>query len=269
MTSPGRGPMLNAAERLLAAAAATRAVGLSVFGRMPADLQQLVLEDHRDVSVESGHRFMGRDQPAPHRTGLVVSGLLRMYVEAPDGRQINFRYASAGYFLGAAATVGGAPAHVSAGVEAVTPSRVLFLNQERLRALAHSEAAVGWALLEQMAAYQRDLLHMFAGTAFGSIRQRVAMHLLNLATSDVQDGASTSNVGNELSAPVTQQSLADAVGTTRRPVARALAELLDCGAIRTQRNRIVLLNPELLAAETQATGVSLEPEESPGELREA
>jgi CRP/FNR family transcriptional regulator, cyclic AMP receptor protein len=255
-------------ERLERAAAATRAVGLSVFGRLAPELQERVLHDHRDASVESGHHFMGREQPAPYRTGLVVSGLLRMYVEAPDGRQINFRYAAAGYFLGAAATVGGAPAQVSAGVEAVTPSRVLFLNQERLRALAHSEAAVGWALLEQMATYQRDLLHMFAGTAFGSIRQRVAMHLLNLATTGTTEGRNASEAV-PLSAPVTQQSLADAVGTTTRSVARALAELVDCGAIRTQRSQIILLSPERLAAETQATGVFPAPEESPPELREA
>lgn len=226
--------------------AAARAVDLSVFGKLPPTLLERVLDDRRDVSVDQGYRFMGPDHPPPHRTGLVVTGLLRMYVESLDGRQINFRYAGPGYFLGAATTVGGVPVLVAAGVEAVTAARVLYLNQDRLRALAHAEPDVAWALLHQLAVYQRDLIHVLAGTAFGSIRQRVAMHLLNLGTS---------HPDRPLSAPVTQQSLADAVGTTRETVARALGELRDAGAIATQRNSILLRDPELLAAEAhQATG---------------
>ena len=231
-------------------AAAVRAVRLSVFGRLPQELLDRVLEDCRDVSVAQGHRFMGADHAPPHRTGLVVTGLLRMYVESPDGRQITFRYAGPGYFLGAATTVGDLGLLVSAGVEAVTAARVLYLHQERLRTVARAEAQVAWALLEQMVVYQRDLIHLLAGTAFGSIRQRVAMHLLNLATTGMvrPDGP--------LTAPVTQQSLADAVGTTRETVARALGELRDVGAIATGRNGIVLRDPEVLAAEAhRATGV--------------
>src|SRR5688572_5824105 len=120
----------DATDPAPAAAAAARAVGLSVFGTLPPALLERVLDDHRDVSVEQGYRFMGRDQPAPHRTGLVVSGLLRMYVESPDGRQITFRYAGPGYFLGASSTVGGLNVQVAAGVEAVTAARVLYLNQQ-------------------------------------------------------------------------------------------------------------------------------------------
>ena len=228
--------------------AAERAIGLSVFGKLSPDLRQAVLDDHRDVSVAQGHRFMGADQPAPYRTGLVVAGLLRMFVESPDGRQINFRYAGPGYFLGAAATVGGPPVQVSAGVDAVTPARVLYLNQQRLRHLAQSEATVGWALLEQMVLYQRDLIRVLAGTAFGSIRQRVAMHLLNLGTTHVGAHAAHERAA-PLSAPVSQQALADAVGSTRETVAHALGELRDAGAIATQRNSIVLRDPELLAGE--------------------
>src|SRR5688500_10676356 len=204
------------------AAAAARAAGLSVFGRLPPDLLARVLEDHRDVSVEQGHRFMGRDQPAPHRTGLVVSGLLRIYVESPDGRQITFRYAGPGYFLGASTTVGNLNIQVAAGVEAVTAARVLYLNQERLRALAESEMRVAWALLEQLVLYQRDLVHVLAGTAFGSIRQRAALHLLHLGTGGHAGRAAPQSAAAALLVRVTPEALADAVGPTRGAVAQAL-----------------------------------------------
>ena len=234
-------------------AAAVRAVGLSVFGKLPHELLAHVLDDHRDVRVAQGYRFMGKDMPPPHRTGLVVSGLLRMYVGSTEGRQVSFRYAGPGYFLGAASTVGNNRVPVAAGVEAVTESRVLYLNQERLRALARTEVDVAWALLEQLVTYQRDVIQVLAGTAFGSIRQRVAMHLLTLGSAELP--TSGGKGGGELSAPVSQQSLADAVGTTRETVARALSELRDTGAIETGRERIVLRRPEQLAAEAhQAAG---------------
>ena len=191
----------------------------------------------------AGPPLLGADQPAPYRSGLVVSGLLRMYLESADGRQITDRYAGPGYFLGAATTVAGElDFPPGGGVQAVTAARVLYLNQARLRAAARAEAAVAWALLEQIVQYQLALTRLLAGTAFGSIRQRTAMHLLNLSMAR-PDGA--------LVAPVTQQALADAVGTTRETVARALGELRSVGNIATVRGGVLLRDPERLAAETQ------------------
>jgi CRP/FNR family cyclic AMP-dependent transcriptional regulator len=204
-----------------------------------------VLADCRDTLVPHGNHFLGPDQLVPYRTGLVVTGLLRMYLVSADGRQITIRYAGPGYFIGAATTVSGPQQLlVTTGFTAVTDTRVLCLNQDRLRAVAaEADAAVAWALLEQLALYQRDLIHLLAGTAFGSIRQRVAVHLLNLAVTLPQ------NVGGRLVAPVTQQALADAVGSTRETVARALGELRAAGAIKSVHGGIHLLDPEQLAAE--------------------
>jgi CRP/FNR family transcriptional regulator len=227
-------------------------VGLSVFRRLPAQLLDRVLSDSREQSVPQGHLFLGADQPAPYRSGLVLTGLLRMYLISVDGRQLTIRYAGPGYFVGAANTIAG-QRHllVSTGFAAVTDARVLVVNQDRLRAAARADAAVAWALLEQLTLYQRDLIHLLAGTAFGSIRQRVAVHLLNLAVT---------YPGGALVAPVTQQALADAVGTTRETAARALRELRATGAIKSHRGGIQLQDPQQLAGEAhRAAGVVLPP----------
>ena len=234
--------------------AATRAVGLSVFHRLPTSVLNHILVDCLDTTVPHGHHFLGADHTAPYRNGLVVTGLLRMYLVSADGRQITVRYAGPGYFVGGATAVAGPQQLlVSTGFTAVTDTRVLSLNQDRLRAVAaQADAAVAWALLDQLALYQRDLIHLLAGAAFGSIRQRVALHLLNLAVTLPQ------TFGGRLVAPVTQQALADAVGTTRETVARALGELRAAGAIKRDRAGIHLLNPEQLAAEADvAAGLTL------------
>lgn len=230
--------------------AAERAVRLSLFHRLPAAVLDHLLDGCRDTYVHQGHVFLGPEQPVPYRAGLVVTGLLRMCLVSADGRQITIRYAGPGYLIGAATCVGGAHLlTLPTSFPAVTNARVLSLNQDRLRAAARADADVAWALLEQLTVYQRDLIHLLAGAAFGSIRQRVALHLLNLAVA---------SAGDPLVAPVTQQCLADAVGTTRETVARALSELRAAGAIECHRGGIHLRDPEHLAAEVyQAAGVAL------------
>jgi CRP-like cAMP-binding protein len=224
--------------------AASRAWAASVFAELASTAGEAVLSGHRDVSVPAGHRFLGADHRPPHQTGLVVSGLLRMYLLSGDGRQANIRYAGPGYFLGATSTVSEGVRFPPSGVEAVTAARVLYLNQLHLRAAARADAGVAWALARQLVQYQGDLLRVLVGTAFGSIRERTAMHLLDLSVAR-PDGL--------LVAPVTQQALADAVGTTRETVARALGELRDEGMIVTARGGIVLLHPEQLAAEAEGS----------------
>jgi len=218
------------------------AIARSVFGRLSTVALDRLLAASVTASVAAGHNYMGADQPSPYRNGLVVSGLLRMFVESVDGRQITVRYAGPGHFFGAALVVVAEHDFPPSGVQSITAARILYLNPTHLRAAARADPSVAWALLHQVVRYQLDLTRLLAGTAFGSIRQRTAMHLLNLSIAR-SDGS--------LVAPVTQQALADAVGTTRETVARALGELRAAGSIASVRGGVLLRDPERLGAETQ------------------
>jgi CRP/FNR family cyclic AMP-dependent transcriptional regulator len=77
----------------------------------------------------------------------------------------------------------------------------------------------------------------------------VARHLLDLASAGAQEGTSGRGPGQELAARVSQQELADAVGTVREVVVRVLRELRTDGVVRTERDRIVLLDPDRLIQE--------------------
>jgi CRP/FNR family transcriptional regulator len=91
-----------------------------------------------------------------------------------------------------------------------------------------------------------EVLEAFAGSAFGTVRQRVARHLLDLATARES--------GAMLLAPVSQQGLADAVGTAREVVARTLHDLRLAGLVETERNGIRLLDPDRLS-DVAASGI--------------
>ena len=103
------------------------------------------------------------------------------------------------------------------------------------REVAQADARVAWAVAEEVTRRLDAVLAAFAGTAFGSVRQRVARHLLDLAAPRWR--------GAVLLAPVSQQELADAAGTVREVVARALRELRDAGLVETTKRGVLLRDP--------------------------
>lgn len=222
---------------------AARAVATSALAGLPPPLRRRVLADGLLVDVPAGSTIY-RDADDP-RCLLVVAGLVRIVVSAPDGRTMTVAYARAGELLGVATVVAG-PAPVSAHIM-VTDARLLMLNARTLAALARTEPTVGWLMAQHVARRLYDTIDAIADTAFGSLRQRVARHLLDLATQQA-DG--------RLVASVTQLSLAEAVGSARPAVARAVAELRTLGLVAAAPPGIAILDPVGLYRQTWAGSTS-------------
>jgi len=178
-----------------------------------------------------------RDWEMP-RTALILSGLLRVYLQSSSGRQTILRYARAGDVIGAPVAVGG-PVGVS--VQALTNTSVVIWNLATLQSLGHSDAGFAWAVAEEVTRRLYEVIETFAGNAFGSLRQRLARQLLDLAAEQQRD--------SRLIAHVTQQELADATGTVREVVARVLRQLRDDGLVDTTRHGVVIVDPTGLQRE--------------------
>jgi CRP/FNR family transcriptional regulator len=101
-------------------------------------------------------------------------------MHASDGRQVTVRYVRAGDLLGVPALVGG-PAPVF--VQAIAAGSAFFFDVARVKRTARSDAAIAWAFAEESVHRLYDVLEELAGNAFASVRQRVARHLLDLASS--------------------------------------------------------------------------------------
>src|SRR6516164_1286619 len=174
------------------------------------------------------------------RAALVVRGLLRVFLTSAEGRQVTVRYARPGDVLGIAVLVGG-PATTS--VQAVEPSGVFRISARTLTAEARRDPRVCWAIAQELNQHLYKVLDQTAVNAFGSVRQRVAAHLLDLA-SDRQ------RPRDRLVARVSQQELADAAGSVREVVARALRDLRVAGIVATAADSVVILDPARLYAES-------------------
>jgi CRP/FNR family transcriptional regulator len=207
------------------------AVSRSCIGALPSELIGELLAVGERLDVPAGSRIY---RPGGYpRTELVVRGLLRVYLASPEGRQVTVRYARGGDVLGIAVLVGG-PADV--GVQAVTDSSMFRLDARLLRAAGNRNARVAWTLAEELSTRLYETLQQAAINTFGSVRQRVAVHLLDLASA--QQGPRT-----ELAAHVSQQELADAVGSVREVVARVLRDFRVAGLVATATDSVRILDP--------------------------
>jgi CRP/FNR family cyclic AMP-dependent transcriptional regulator len=183
-----------------------------------------------------------------HREGdlafveLVVSGLIRGYVIANDGRTMTIRYCRPGALMGTATLFNESRPRAHGNLTALVESRVLALSPATVRALAERDIRVVRALLNETSARVAEYISEIEASSFATVRQRLARHLLDLAAEQ--------QVGTQLVARASQDQLAGAIGTVREIVVRILHDMRGEGLVRTKRGRVELLDARRLDVET-------------------
>jgi CRP/FNR family cyclic AMP-dependent transcriptional regulator len=216
------------------------ALASSFLAGLPAEVAAQLRAEGEQADYPAGVTIY-RPGASP-QTALVVHGLLRVYLSSAEGRQVTVRYARPGEVLGIAVLVGG-PARV--GVQTVQPSSLFRISLRTLTAAAQRDPRVSWAIAEELNRRLYEVLEQTAVTAFGSVKQRVAAHLLDLAATGQQPRG-------RLAAQVTQQELADAVGSVREVVARALRDFRVAGIVATAPDQVRILDAARLYVESGA-----------------
>ncbi|MGY1637785.1 Crp/Fnr family transcriptional regulator [Geodermatophilus sp. SYSU D00742] len=183
---------------------------------------------------------------------LVVDGLFRVFVTAPDGRGLTVRYARRGALIGVVSMYADG-FRMPAGTQAVVDATVLRLAPDVVRHAAAEDAQVADALLHELADRVLGFVHEIADSAFTTVRHRVVRHLLDLASHESRAGG---GARPPVTVPVSQGELADAVGSVREVVVRVLRDLRESGAISTHRDHIEILDPVRLSREQGGTQVA-------------
>jgi CRP/FNR family transcriptional regulator len=217
------------------------ALAHSFLARLPPEVRDGLRAEGERADYPAGTTVYRAGSAA--QAALVVRGLLRVFLTSAEGRQVTVRYARPGDVLGIAVLVGG-PASTS--VQAVEPSSVFRISARTLIAAARRDPRVSWAIAEELNRRLYEVLEQTAVNAFGSVRQRVAAHLLDLASAQ-------QHPRGRLTARVSQQELADAAGSVREVVARVLRDLRVAGIVATTADRGVILDPARLYAESGGT----------------
>jgi CRP/FNR family transcriptional regulator, cyclic AMP receptor protein len=168
--------------------------------------------------------------------GLVVSGLLRYYIAGSEGRELTIRYVQPGDLVGSLVSE---RSELNTRAQAMQPSVLLHLDVERVQDLSRRRPELSQALIDELVTRLRFAFRALAASAFKPVRVRVARDLLERAKMSGPLKAG-------LHVTVTQQALADATGSVREVVARALRDLRREGAIATVDEGITVLDPGAL-----------------------
>ncbi len=215
------------------------ALARSFLGRLPPEVVARLRAEGERADYPAGTTIY-RAGSAP-RAMLVVRGLFRVYMTSPEGRQVTVRYARAADVLGIAVLVGG-PANVS--TQALAEASLFRISSRALTGAARHDARVAWAVAEELNRRLYETLEQTAVNAFGSVRQRVAAHLLDLASARFHPRG-------RLAARVSQQELADAVGSVREVVARVLRDFRVEGIVATSSDSVLILDAARLYSESR------------------
>jgi CRP/FNR family transcriptional regulator, cyclic AMP receptor protein len=201
----------------------------STLRRMPEKAAAMLAETAVEFEVDEGQVVRLERSTSTVVPMLAVSGLVRVYVSSGLGREVTVRYLKQGSLMGIAGAVAGSARH---GLQAVTKTRLLILQQATLRHLAQTDPAVSWCLCQELSYTLQDVTDHLSTSVFQSVMERVAATLIRL--SEERGGATVVEAN--------QQKIADAVGSVREVVARSLRQLRSSGLIERDGNEFRLLD---------------------------
>ena len=218
---------------------------MTSLSSLPPEVTRTILAQAVETTVQAGDvLYRGAHHAETAVLGVVVEGLLRFYIHTPDGRSMTVRYAGRGEMIGvrglALGTSTGPAAQRYGGRalngEALQDSTVLLLSRATVTGLARRRAEVAWALTREIAEQAMRDQELIATNVFSPIRTRVARHLLMLGMRH----------GRELVLRVSHQEIADAIGSVREVVSRALCRFQDEGLVERRGRLLVLSDPNAL-----------------------
>ncbi len=167
---------------------------------------------------------------------IVVGGRVRIYTRGASKKRKTFAYLTPGDFFGEMALLEGVTR--SASAEAVEASRLLVIRKADFKRLLLSNPRLTYYLLRAVSDRLRRADEQIESLLFRNILGRVAKTLCDLSRE-----AKKFRSGLLLDDHYTQQELADLVGTTREPLARALASLRRAGLLDSHHGRYFVKDP--------------------------
>ncbi|HWS34761.1 MAG TPA: Crp/Fnr family transcriptional regulator [Actinoplanes sp.] len=197
-------------------------------------------------------RALGRERRFPGRAVLmhqgdpsrylilITEGWVKVSAESRRGDEMLLALRGPNDILGELAALDGKSR--SATVAALVPVRAHIIPDQRFIDYLKDSPAVAFAMLSHVAARLRESdAERLRYVSVPSSGRTVGL-LLGLAD---QHGTE-SDGGVLIDLPLTQQEMAKAAATSREAVARTLRKLRERGLVRTSRQRIVLVNVEVL-----------------------
>jgi CRP-like cAMP-binding protein len=209
---------------------------IPLFKDLSIDTIHLISSHARIVEFGNGEIIMMEgDFNAP--IFFVIEGTVRAFLTNPDGREqvLTYLQPGDGFNLPSAFSIN----HLSpASALAVGAIRILQISQEDFRYLVENKPEFAGVIMRDLSEKLIHLTNLVHDVSLRSVRSRLAKFLL------IQS-ESRENPANKW----TQEEIASQLGTKREVFSRSLKEMIQEGLIKTERQKIIILDPEKLKTE--------------------
>ncbi len=188
-----------------------------------------------------GQRIMAPDDP-PDRIHIIKKGRVRVYRSTADGKQLTLDIHEKGTILGDMGLLG-QDRLPEAYAEAIDDGVICTITPDELHKLIQRYPIIGINIIRHLSGRLHDAERELEAMAYQRVDQRLAHKLLDLAQ---RFGVSTAR-GTLIQARLTQQELAEMVGTTRETLAHTLADLRRRGLLDTDHHQVIIRDAVRLA----------------------
>jgi CRP/FNR family cyclic AMP-dependent transcriptional regulator len=188
-----------------------------------------------------GQQILSPDDP-PDRIHIVKAGRVRVYRMSPDGKQLTLDIYEKGTILGDMSLLG-QDRLPEAYAEAIDDGVICTITPDELRRLIERYPVIGVNIIRHLSRRLQAAEREIEAMAYQRVDQRLARRLLDMGH---RFGVRTER-GTLIEARLTQQELAEMVGTTRETLAHTLADFRRRGLLDTAHHQVVIRDAERLA----------------------
>lgn len=207
---------------------------LPLFGGLS---EQALLEVAGRVAVKEYPRNTTLFRQGQQCTGLyiILEGAVKVYHASADGREQVLYVETPIHTLAELPLLDGAPYPASAAT--LEDSILMYLSRDSFQQLYRNDPEVAESVILNLSRRLRRVVRLVNTLTLKDVPTRVATALLDYA-----EEAGAAAQGGEFTLPVTRESMAAALATTRESVSRALGRLKRDGLIDYQEARIRILD---------------------------
>jgi len=188
------------------------------------------------------HQFIVREGDPGDTFFILVKGSVSVCRIAPDGRETILSILKEGDFFGEMSMFDSSLR--SASIKTLTEVEVGAIRQADFLTLLDRNPRIGRSLVIALSERLRAANALIAATTSQDIRARLASLLLNLGN---QFGERVDN-GTRITLRLTNQEMANMIGTTRETVNRTLNRFWDDKLVDMRTAHVVIVEPERLRA---------------------
>jgi CRP/FNR family cyclic AMP-dependent transcriptional regulator len=193
------------------------------------------------IHCRPGDRVLAPDDH-PDRISIVKRGRVRVYRLNADGRQLTLDIYERGTVLGDMRLLG-QDRIPEAYAEAIDDALICRITSDEVRRLIERYPVIGVNIIGYLSHRLQAAELELASMAYDRVDQRLARKLGDLSR---RFGITTPD-GTLIDARLTQQELAEMIGTTRETLAHTLSEFRSQGLLDVARHRVLIRNAERLA----------------------